>query len=87
MTAFQSIQLGITHTSPTHDRYDITQLANKSILIQNGHTELGLAAIELAIALGVDQIYATGPSEFHSRLRSAGATPLGDQTFRWEVST
>ena len=85
MTAFQSIQLGILHTTPTHDRYELSQLQGKSILIQNGHTELGLALIELAMELGAHPIFATGPSEHHSKLRNAGATPLGDQTFRWEL--
>ena len=85
MTVFQSIELGIFHTVLTHDRYDISQLSGKSLLIENGHTELGLAAIELAIALGANQIFATGPSEYHSIIRDAGATPLGKETFRWEL--
>lgn len=85
MTAFQSIQLGIFNNTPTHDRYDINQLAGQSILIQNGQTELGLAVIELAIAFGADQIFATAPSEYHPRLRNAGATPLGAESFRWEL--
>lgn len=74
MTAFQSIQLGIFHSTPTHDRYELAQLAGKSILIQNGHTELGQVIVELVTALGARQIFATGPSEFHNRIRSAGAT-------------
>ncbi|KAL3779644.1 hypothetical protein HJC23_011443 [Cyclotella cryptica] len=87
MTAFQSIQMGILHNTPTtsHDRYDLSQLEGQSILIQNGHTELGLAVIDIAITLGAQQIFATGPSEHHSRLRCAGATPLGKKTFGWEL--
>jgi NADPH:quinone reductase-like Zn-dependent oxidoreductase len=86
MTAFQSIELGIVHTTTlTHDRYNLSQLGGKSLLIQNGHTEVGLAVIEVAIALGAHEIFATAPSEFHSKIRNAGATPLGDQTFSWEL--
>lgn len=86
MTAFQSIQLGITHHHPSqHDRYDTSQLLDQSILIQDGHTELGLATIHLAKALGAQIIFATAPSEHHSKLRHVGATPLGDRTFRWEL--
>ncbi|KAL7521099.1 hypothetical protein ACHAWX_005795 [Stephanocyclus meneghinianus] len=87
MTAFQSIQMGVLHNIPTtsHDRYDLLQLEGQSILIQDGHTELGLAVIDMAIVLGAHQIFATGPSEHHPRLRGAGATPLGKKTFGWEL--
>lgn len=46
---------------------------------------MGMATIDLANALGAHQIFATAPSEYHNQLRRAGAIPLGDQTFRWEL--
>jgi NADPH:quinone reductase-like Zn-dependent oxidoreductase len=53
------------------------QLEGKSVLIQNGHTVLGLALIELASALGAEGVYATGSCVHHSLLEGAGAIPLG----------
>lgn len=86
MTAFQSIQLGILHTQMNSiDRYDLRQLKGHSILVQNGHTALGLALIELATLLGANQIFATAPTELHSLLREVGAIPLGADTFGWEL--
>jgi NADPH:quinone reductase-like Zn-dependent oxidoreductase len=81
-TAFQAIQLGLTDL---HDRYDLNQLQGKSLLVQDGDTELGRALIELAVELGASQIFATGPSGVHDRLRDMGATPLGAETFGWEL--
>jgi NADPH:quinone reductase-like Zn-dependent oxidoreductase len=81
-TAFQAIQLGLTEM---HDRYDLNQLQGKSLLVQDGDTELGRALIELAVELGASQIFATGPSGVHDRLRDMGATPLGAETFGWEL--
>lgn len=81
-TAFQAIQLGIFDI---HDRYDLNQLKGKSLLVQDGDTELGRALIELAVELGATQIFATGPSGVHDRLRDMGATPLGAETFGWEL--
>lgn len=81
-TAFQAIQLG---HSEMHDRYDLNQLQGQSLLVQDGDTELGRALIELAVELGASQIFATGPSHVHDRLRDMGATPLGAETFGWEL--
>ncbi|KAK1732311.1 zinc-binding dehydrogenase [Skeletonema marinoi] len=81
-TAFQAIQLGL---SDMHDRYGLNQLSGKSLLVQDGDTELGRALIELAVELGASQIFATGPSGVHDRLRDMGATPLGAETFGWEL--
>lgn len=81
-TAFQAIQLGLYDM---HDRYDLNQLSGKSLLVQDGDTELGRALIELAVELGASQIFATGPSSVHDRLRDMGATPLGAETFGWEL--
>ena len=81
-TAFQAIQLGL---QDLHDRYDLNQLRGKSLLVQDGDTELGRALIELAVELGASQIFATGPSGVHDRLRDMGATPLGAETFGWEL--
>eukprot|EP01082_Thalassiosira_pseudonana_P008638 g7866.t1 g7866 contig26:437316-440350(-) len=86
MTAFQSIQLGILHTQINSiDRYDLRQLKGHSILVQNGHTALGMALIELATLLGANQIFATAPTKLHSLLREVGAIPLGADTFGWEL--
>lgn len=81
-TAFQAIQLG---HSEMHDRYNLNQLQGQSLLVQDGDTELGRALIELAVELGASQIFATGPSHVHDRLRDMGATPLGAETFGWEL--
>ncbi|KAL7494772.1 hypothetical protein ACHAWT_003345 [Skeletonema menzelii] len=81
-TAFQAIQLGLYEM---HDRYHLNQLSGKSLLVQDGDTELGRALIELAVELGASQIFATGPSSVHDRLRDMGATPLGAETFGWEL--
>ena len=81
-TAFQAIQLG---HSEMHDRYDLNQLQGQTLLVQDGDTELGRALIELAVELGASQIFATGPSHVHDRLRDMGATPLGAETFGWEL--
>ena len=81
-TAFQAIQLGLTDI---HDRYDLNQLQGQSLLVQDGDTELGRVLIELAVELGASQIFATGPSGVHDRLRDMGATPLGVETFGWEL--
>ncbi|KAL7520846.1 hypothetical protein ACHAWX_005550 [Stephanocyclus meneghinianus] len=77
--AFQCIQDGILRSTRSRcsNRYNISQLEGKSILIQNGHTELGLALIELALVLGGERVYATGSSVHHSLLEGAGAIPLG----------
>eukprot|EP00804_Cyclotella_cryptica_P027081 CCRYP_013617-RA/>CCRYP_013617-RA protein AED:0.03 eAED:0.03 QI:790/1/1/1/1/1/8/269/1062 len=77
--AFQCIQDGILRSTPSHcnSRYNISQLEGKSILIQNGHTESGLALIELALVLGAERVYATGSCVHHSLLEGAGAIPLG----------
>ena len=82
VSAFQSIQLG---SGSLHDRYDCNQLKGRSILVQNGLTELGRALIELAGLLGASQIFATGPTEHHPRLQELGAIPLGAKTFSWEL--
>jgi NADPH:quinone reductase-like Zn-dependent oxidoreductase len=64
-------------------------LGGKSILIQNGYTELGLALIELALVLGGERVYATGSSVHHSLLEGAGAIPLGlvekEEDKAWEA--
>eukprot|EP00569_Conticribra_weissflogii_P020523 CAMPEP_0171431158 /NCGR_PEP_ID=MMETSP0881-20121228/7062_1 /TAXON_ID=67004 /ORGANISM="Thalassiosira weissflogii, Strain CCMP1336" /LENGTH=938 /DNA_ID=CAMNT_0011951395 /DNA_START=110 /DNA_END=2923 /DNA_ORIENTATION=- len=82
MTAFQSIQLGMNEP---RDRYDLNLLNGVSILVQNGNTDLGQAVIELATFLGASQVFATASSEHHQFLRELGATPLGDQSFGWEL--
>ncbi|KAL9183115.1 hypothetical protein ACHAXT_004902 [Thalassiosira profunda] len=82
MTAFQSVRLGL---GTLHDRYDFNQLRGKSILVQNGLTELGRAIIDLAGLLGAERIFATGPTEQHDALKELGAIPLGLATFSWEL--
>lgn len=81
LSAFQSISKGLS----LHSRYDYNQLKGQSILIQNGQTELGRALIDLAALLGASQIFATGPTETHPMLMEMGATPLGAETFGWEL--
>jgi len=82
LSAFQSISMGI---SGFRNRYGFDQLRGQSILIQNGQTELGRALIDLAALLGATQIFATGPTEYHSVLTKLGAIPLGAETFGWEL--
>ena len=83
LSAFQSILMGVA-TSYKH-RYGNDQLEGQSILIQNGHTEFGRALIEMAALLGASRIFATGPTECHPLLSELGASPLGAQTFSWEL--
>lgn len=82
ISAFQSICLG---SSQLHARYDIGQLRGQSILVQNGISELGRAIIDLAGLLGASQIFATGHTEDHPKLKEWGAIPLGAETFNWEL--
>ena len=64
-TAFQSLQLGILSPASvmssylTNHRYSCNQLRGKSILIQNGTSEMGRAWIQLCRALGATHIFAT----------------------------
>ena len=83
VSAFQSILMGIGTSSS--NRYSTNQLGGQSILIQNGHTEFGRALIQMATLLGASRIFATGPTECHSLLSELGASPLGAQTFSWEL--
>lgn len=82
VSAFQSILMGIGTIS---SRYGSNQLCGQSILIQNGHTEFGRALIQMATLLGASRIFATGPTECHALLSELGASPLGAQTFSWEL--
>jgi NADPH:quinone reductase-like Zn-dependent oxidoreductase len=78
--AFQSIRAGIVHANfntGSYGRYTAGQLEGRSVLIQNGNTEMGLALIELALGLGAEHVYATASCVYHSMLEGAGATPLG----------
>ena len=87
---FQSIQAGITHSgrSNADDKYSLNQLKGQSILIQNGHTNVGLAFIELALGLGAEYVFVPASCIHHSMLTRAGATPLGlvenDKDSSWE---
>ena len=76
---YQSIQAGIAHSGMpnTNDKYSLSQLEGQSILIQNGHTEVGLALIEMALRLGAEYVFAPASCIHHSKLVRAGATPLG----------
>ena len=92
-TAFQSLQLGVVSPASvmssylTNQRYSPTQLQGKSILIQNGTSELGRAWIQLSKALGATHIFATGSTpEEHSILRDElNVTPLGSDSFCGEL--
>ena len=86
VSAFQSILMGIgTAIGSNNNRYGTDQLGGQSILIQNGHTEFGRALIQMATLLGASCIFATGPTECHALLSELGASPLGAQTFSWEL--
>lgn len=84
LSAFQSIQKGMEETL-LHYRYDTQQLKGKSILVENGETELGRALIEVLQLLGADRVFATGPAECHDLFREIGVLPLGTETFSWEL--
>ena len=86
---YQSIQCGLslqmqssTSTSTTTNqqlsgRCTSDQLVGKSIVVHNGYTPSGLAYIELAVALGCTQVYATASCVHHAALERFGAIPLG----------
>ena len=91
-SAFQSIQLGLSPTSVrssylTNRRYSLNQLYEKSILIQDGTSELGRAWIQLSKVLGATHIFATASTrKEHAILRDElNVTPLRAESFSSEL--
>lgn len=85
LAAFQSLQ----YKQSSWARYSSQSLIGKSVLVIGGMTNVGHAVIELAIALGSMDVYATGKARHHSILSDIGATPIDRKPKLWprEVSS
>jgi len=77
--AFQALQ----YSQSSWARYSSQSLIGKSILVIGGMTNVGRAVIELAVALGVTEVYATGKNRHHSALEDIGATPIDRKPKFW----
>ena len=77
--AFQALQ----YTQSSWARYSSQSLIGKSILVVNGMTNAGYAVIELAIALGAMEVFATGKKRHFDHLKDLGATPLDRKPKFW----
>jgi NADPH:quinone reductase-like Zn-dependent oxidoreductase len=79
LTAFQVIHLGQKNGA----RYRKTSLSGKSILVLGGTSVFGRALIELAVAGGSHNVYATGKEKDFETIRKAGGAPLGKNSRQW----
>ena len=80
LLGFQSLTHGIMNPAV---RYSKCLFNLKSILITDGASTSGQAAIQLAITLGSKDVFATGPISRHELLKSLGAQPLTEQPEEW----
>jgi NADPH:quinone reductase-like Zn-dependent oxidoreductase len=79
LSAFQALHLG----QKSGMRYRTTAFKGKSILVLGGATALGVALIELALAGGADQVYATSREKQFESLCYVGAIPLSRDPQDW----
>lgn len=79
LSAFQALQ----YNQSSWARYSSQSLIGKSVLVVGGMTNVGHAVIELAVALGAMEVYATGKTRHHSQLEDVGATPLDRKPKLW----
>jgi NADPH:quinone reductase-like Zn-dependent oxidoreductase len=78
LSAFQSVHYG----QPEGVRYSKDSLAGKVILVVEGYTNVGLAAISLAIHAGAI-VYTTAKEKHFQELTRLGAIPLTRDPFDW----
>ena len=79
LQAFQTLQMG----QPKENRYFHNSLQGKSILVIDGISNFGQAAIELATLSGAYTVHTTALEKHHDFLRDAGAIPLDIAPASW----
>lgn len=79
LAAFQALQ----YKQSSWARYSSQSLIGKSVLVIGGTTNVGHAVIELAIALGAMEVYATAKGRHQSELRDIGAIPIERKPKFW----
>lgn len=79
LAAFQALQ----YSQSSWARYSSQSLIGKSVLVIGGMTNTGHAVIELAVALGAMDVYATAKGRHRSTLDDLGATPIERKPKLW----
>lgn len=79
LSAFQALQ----YSQSSWARYSWQSLIGKSVLVIGGMTNVGRAVIELAVALGATNVYATGKPRHFSDIEKLGATPIDRKPNLW----
>lgn len=79
LSAFQALQ----YSQSSWARYSSQSMIGKSILVIGGMTNVGHAVIELAVALGAMEVYATAKGRHRFHLDDIGATPIDRKPKLW----
>ncbi len=79
LPAYQALLSGV----PDPERYDLSCLRKKSVLIFGGISSQGQAMIELSLLLGASKVYTTAMSKHHKVLKDFGANPLSTDSRLW----
>lgn len=79
LPAFQALMLKV----PKEDRYNLSVLNGKKVLIFGGISTVGQALIELSLLLGASQVYTTAITKHHKLLASLGAITVEFNPETW----